>query len=240
VCFSSQRKIALLAESSQYIKVLSFAKVYEGNIEMSFEFLSLETIQQFARDYGYWAVFLGILLENLGVPLPGETITIAGGFLAGSGELNYWYVLASAIAGATVGGNFGYAIGRYGGWPLLLKLGKIFRFREEQLFDLKQKFSENAAKAVFLGRFIALLRIFASPLAGIAEMPFLQFSFFNILGAASWASVMVSLSYFLGQVVSLEKLVAWAAQFAVVALLLTVAWIAIPIWLESRNLDKTK
>jgi membrane protein DedA with SNARE-associated domain len=240
VCFSSQRKIALLAESSQYIKVLSFAKVYEGNIEMSFEFLSLETIQQLARDYGYWAVFFGILLENLGVPLPGETITIAGGFLAGSGELNYWYVLGSAIAGATVGGNFGYAIGRYGGWPLLLKLGKIFRFREEQLFDLKEKFSENAAKAVFLGRFIALLRIFASPLAGIAEMPFLQFSFFNILGAASWASVMVSLSYFLGQVVSLEKLVGWAAQFAVVALLLTVAWIAIPIWLESRNLDKTK
>lgn len=240
MCFSSQRKIALLAESSQYIKVLSFAKVYEGNIEMSFEFLSLETIQQFARDYGYWAVFLGILLENLGVPLPGETITIAGGFLAGSGELNYWYVLGSAIAGATVGGNFGYAIGRYGGWPLLLKLGKFFRFREEQLFDLKEQFSKNAAKAVFLGRFIALLRIFASPLAGIAEMPFLQFSFFNILGAASWASVMVSLSYFLGQVVSLEKLVGWAAQFAVVALLLTVAWIAIPIWLESRNLDKTK
>ena len=207
---------------------------------MSFEFLSLETIQQLAHDYGYWAVFLGILLENLGVPLPGETITIAGGFLAGSGELNYWYVLGSAIAGATVGGNLGYAIGRYGGWPLLLKLGQFFRFREEQLFDLKEQFSKNAAKAVFLGRFIALLRIFASPLAGIAEMPFLQFSFFNILGAASWASVMVSLSYFLGQVVSLEKLVAWAAQFAVVALLLTVAWIAIPIWLESRNLDKTK
>jgi membrane protein DedA with SNARE-associated domain len=71
-------------------------------------------------------------------------------------------------------------------------------------------------------------------------MPFWKFSLFNILGAASWASVMVSLSYFLGQAVSLEKLVAWAAQFAVLALLLAVAWIAIPIWLESRNLDKTK
>ena len=207
---------------------------------MSFEFLSLETIQEFARNYGYWAVFLGILLENLGVPLPGETITIVGGFLAGSGELNYWYVLGSASAGASLGGNFGYAIGRYGGWPLLLKLGQFFRFREEQLFDLKEQFSQNAAKAVFLGRFIALLRIFASPLAGIAEMPFWKFSLFNVLGAASWASVMVSLSYFLGQVVSLEKLVAGAAQFAVLALLLVVAWIAVPIWLESRNLDNTK
>jgi membrane protein DedA with SNARE-associated domain len=207
---------------------------------MSFEFLSLETIQEFARNYGYLAVFLGILLENLGVPLPGETITIAGGFLAGSGELNYWFVLGSAIVGATLGGNFGYAIGRFGGLPLLLKLGQFFRFREEQIYDLKEQFSQNAAKAVFLGRFIALLRIFASPLAGIAEMPFWQFSLFNLLGAASWASVMVSLSFFLGHVVSLEKLVAWAAQFAVFALLLVVAWIAVPIWLESRAADKTK
>jgi membrane protein DedA with SNARE-associated domain len=61
------------------------------------EFLSLETIQSLASQYGYLAVFVGILLENLGIPLPGETITIVGGFLAGSGELNYWLVLASAV-----------------------------------------------------------------------------------------------------------------------------------------------
>ena len=60
------------------------------------EFLSLETIQALASQYGYLAVFVGILLENLGIPLPGETITIVGGFLAGSGELNYWLVLGSA------------------------------------------------------------------------------------------------------------------------------------------------
>jgi membrane protein DedA with SNARE-associated domain len=207
---------------------------------MSVELISLETIQRFAHDYGYWAVFLGILLENLGVPLPGETITIVGGFLAGSGELNYWYVLLSAIAGATLGGNFGYGIGRYGGWPLLLKLGKFFRFREEQLFDMKEQFSQNATKAVFFGRFIALLRIFAGPLAGIAEMPFWKFSLCNLAGAASWATVMVSLSFFLGQIVSLEKLVAWAAQFAILALALVVAWIAVPMWLESRTLHKNK
>ena len=71
---------------------------------MSLEFVSLDTIQELAHQYGYWAVFLGILLENLGVPLPGETITIAGGFLAGSGELSYWFVLGSAILGAALGG----------------------------------------------------------------------------------------------------------------------------------------
>jgi membrane protein DedA with SNARE-associated domain len=202
---------------------------------MSFEFLSLENIQEIAHQYGYWAVFLGILLENLGIPLPGETVTLVGGFLAGSGELNYWFVLGSAILGAALGGNFGYWIGRYGGWSLLLGLGRIFRIQEAQLLELKNQFSQNAAKAVFLGRFVALLRIFASPLAGIAQMPYLRFMFYNCIGATVWASVMVTLSFFAGQVVPLSQLVFWAAKFAGVALVLVVAWFAIPIWLESRK-----
>ncbi|MBW4497103.1 MAG: DedA family protein [Oscillatoria princeps RMCB-10] len=202
---------------------------------MSLEFVSLDTIQELAHQYGYWAVFLGILLENLGVPLPGETITLAGGFLAGSGELSYWFVLGSAILGAALGGNFGYWIGRYGGWPFLLSAGRIFRVPEEQLQKLKTRFSENAGKTVFVGRFIALLRIFASPLAGVAEMPYLKFTAYNLAGAAAWASVMVTLSFFAGRILPLEQLVSLAARFAAVALLLATAWIAVPLWLESRN-----
>ncbi len=200
------------------------------------EFVSLETIQEIAHQYGYLAVFLGILLENLGVPLPGETITIAGGFMAGSGELSYWMVLGCAIAGAALGGNFGYWIGRSGGWPLLVGIGRIFRTDEKKLIELKTRFSENAGKTVFVGRFIALLRVFASPLAGVAEMPYLKFMAYNLAGAAAWATVMVSLSFFAGQIVPLEQLVAWAAKFAFAALLLAVAWIAVPIWLESRQI----
>jgi membrane protein DedA with SNARE-associated domain len=149
---------------------------------MSFEFLSLETIQEIARQYGYWAVFLGIALENLGIPIPGETITLVGGFLAGSGELNYWIVLASAIAGAVLGASGGYWIGRLGGWALLLRVGRFFRITEEQLTDVKTQFSENAARAVFFGRFVAFLRILASPMAGIIEMPFPQFMLYNLAG----------------------------------------------------------
>lgn len=70
---------------------------------MSLELIPLDTIQEIARQYGYWAVFGGILLENAGIPIPGETITLAGGFLAGSGELDYWWVLGSALAGAVIG-----------------------------------------------------------------------------------------------------------------------------------------
>jgi membrane protein DedA with SNARE-associated domain len=202
---------------------------------MSFELLSLETIQEIARQYGYWAVFLGIAIESAGVPIPGETITLVGGFLAGSGELDYWFVLGTAIAGAVIGDNFGYWIGRVGGWRFLLKFGRFFRISEEQLLEAKTQFSENAARAVFFGRFVALLRIFAGPMAGIAEMPYSQFIICNLAGGTLWAAVMVTLSFFLGRLIPLEQLVAWVGKFAILALVIVIAWMAIPPWLESRK-----
>lgn len=202
---------------------------------MSLELISLENIQEIAHQYGYWAVFLGILLENLGLPLPGETVTLVGGFLAGSGELNYWFVLASAAGGAILGGICGYWIGRYGGLPLLINVGQFFGIKEERLEKVQGEFSQNASKAVFVGRFIALLRVVASPLAGIAQMPFLNFMVYNVAGAVTWASVMVSLSFFAGNLIPLEELITWIAKFGVAALLLVVAWLLVPIWLESRQ-----
>jgi len=202
---------------------------------MSFEFVSLEMIQKLAHQYGYWAVLLGILLENTGIPLPGETITLVGGFLAGSGELDYWLVLGSAVIGAVLGDNFGYWIGVYGGWPLLLRLGRFLRIQEAQLQDVKTRFSDSAARAVFLGRFVALLRIFAGPMAGIAGMPYGQFLFYNSAGAILWASVMVTLSFFAGQIISLEQLVVWAGQFAFIALGLVTAWVSASLWWEFRK-----
>lgn len=202
---------------------------------MSLELISLENIQEFAHQYGYWAIFLGILLENLGIPLPGETVTLVGGFLAGSKELNYWWVLSDAVGGAVIGSTCGYWVGKFGGWPLLLRLGKFLRISEERLLNVKNKFSENASKTVFFGRFLALLRIFAAPLAGIAEMPFGKFFLYNLAGATAWGTVMVTLAFFAGRVVSLEHLVTWVSQFAIAALLIIVALIAVAIWLESRQ-----
>ncbi len=199
------------------------------------EFLSLETVQALAHQYGYLAVFVGILLENLGIPLPGETITIVGGFLAGSGELNYWIVLACAAIGAFIGGICGYFVGKYGGWQLMLGFARIFRVQEVQLEEIKTKFSENSVKAVFFGRFIALIRIFTSPMAGVVEMPFGQFLAVNLAGAVTWAGVMTTIAFFVGKVVSLEQLLGWVSKFAIIALGIAIAWIVVPIWLESRT-----
>jgi membrane protein DedA with SNARE-associated domain len=199
------------------------------------EFLSIETIQELARQYGYLAIFIGILLENLGIPLPGETITIVGGFLAGSGELNYWFVLASAMTGAFIGGILGYYIGKSGGWKLMLGVCKLLRIQEVRLEEMKTKFSDNAVKAVFFGRFIAIFRIFANPMAGVVEMPFGQFLAVNLAGSAAWASLITTLAFFVGKVVSLEQLLAWVSKFAILALLIAISVVAIPIWLESRS-----
>lgn len=206
---------------------------------MSLELIPLETIQEIAHQYGYLAVFGGILLENTGIPIPGETITLVGGFLAGSGELDYWWVLGSALVGAVIGDNFGYWIGYYGGWSLLTRVGRLFRLKEEQLIEVRERFAENAAKAVILGRFIALLRIFAGPLAGTARMPYFKFLLCNLVGAGLWASVTVSAAYFAGRLVTLEQLMAWAAQSALVVVALLVGWVAVTYWLEHRNVAKS-
>lgn len=202
---------------------------------MSTELFSLDILQEFAHLYGYWAVFFGIALENMGIPLPGETIVIVGGFLAGSGELNYWWVLASAIAGAALGDNFGYWVGRSGGWQLLVKVGKFFRIEEEQLEQAKDRYSRNAAQAVFLGRFVTILRIFAGPLAGITKMPYQKFLFYNFSGAAVWSTTIVTLAYFLGNVVSLEQIIIWFSQAGIAAFALLIALLGIIFIWEYRQ-----
>ena len=202
---------------------------------MSLEIISLDNLQLVANEYGYWAVFLGIVLENMGVPLPGETITLIGGFLAGSGDLDYWYVLGSASTGAFLGGNFGYWVGYWGGWSLLLRVGQLFRLQEKQLLDIKEKFGENATNAVLLGRFVVLLRVFVGPLAGLAQMPYRIFLIYNFIGSVAWALAMVSLAYFVGRLIPLATLVSWVAQFAVFALLIVAIWIGAMGWLENRQ-----
>ena len=202
---------------------------------MTLELISLDHIESLAQEYGYWVIFLGIMMENAGLPIPGETVSLVGGFLAGNDELRYWYVLGAAIAGAVLGDNFGYWVGYWGGWPLLQRVGKLFRISDVRLETVRQQFSDNAPKAVFLGRFIALLRIFAGPLAGTVRMPYSWFLFCNLAGATLWASVMITLAYFVGRIVALEQLITWVTQFTVLALLLVIAAIATTIWLETRS-----
>jgi membrane protein DedA with SNARE-associated domain len=195
---------------------------------MTTELISLQTIQDFAEQYGYWAVLFGILLENAGLPLPGETIVIVSGFLAGGGQMNYGGVLACAIAGAIIGDSLGYWVGYHGGWPLLLKIGALLRIPEAKLVDLRNRFSHNAARAVFLGRFIALFRILAGPMAGIAQMPYGKFLIYNSAGAAVWAGVTITIAYVAGHIIPLEQLVGIMGKLGVGIFGVFALWLGLP------------
>lgn len=197
--------------------------------------ISLDFIEEIARQYGYWAVFLGISLENAGIPIPGETITVVGGFLAGEGELKYQGVLSCAIAGAIVGDNFGYWLGKWGGWSLILRVAKLFQVETVRLEAVRAQFGANADKAVFFGRFIALLRIFAGPLAGISGMPYGRFFLCNAAGAIVWAFAIVTLAFTVGQIIPLEQLLEAIAQFGFWALVTIALIFAAVRWFESRR-----
>jgi membrane protein DedA with SNARE-associated domain len=200
---------------------------------MSFDFISLEAIQNLAHIYGYWFIFFGIMLENAGIPIPGETITLVGGFFAGSGELSYVLVLACATSGAIIGDNCGYWIGRWGGIEVLEKIGKLFRLRHEDIARAREKFIGNADRAVFFGRFIALLRIFAGPMAGLSGMPYGRFLFFNAAGAIAWSLTMTGLAYFAGSFIPLDRLVGYMTQFGILLFLAVATWLAVSPLLRS-------
>ncbi len=200
---------------------------------MSLELFSLETIQEWAHQYGYGLVFFGIMLENAGIPLPGETITLVGGFLAGSGELNYSLVLTSAVGGAILGDSFGYWLGRWGGMGALEKIGKLFRLPLAELEEARERFRGSADRAVFFGRFIAVLRIFAGP----SGMPYGRFLLFNALGALLWGTIMVTLAYFAGRFISLATLVTLVIRVGLIGFGLVVVWFG-GNWLYKKLINR--
>jgi membrane protein DedA with SNARE-associated domain len=153
----------------------------------------------FLDNYGYWTVFFGILMESAGVPLPGETILIFAALFAGTThKLSILDVALVAAIAAIVGDNMGFALGKFGGCPLLERYGHVFRIDKETIRKGEALFRRYGAAAVFFGRFIALLRFLAGPLAGILKMAWPRFLIFNALGAVAWVGVVTSLAYFLG------------------------------------------
>ncbi|HTW43011.1 MAG TPA: DedA family protein [Solirubrobacteraceae bacterium] len=148
--------------------------------------------------FGYPLLFLLVMSEAGGVPIPGETSLIAAAVLASQGKLNIALVVGLAAAGAIVGDNLGYAIGRKGGRWLLQRPGAFRRQRQEVLRVGEPFFETHGPKAVFFGRFVLGLRVWASWLAGATRMHWRSFVFWNALGGICWASGVGLVAYYLG------------------------------------------
>ena len=198
------------------------------------ESLDLQQLQELLSRWGYGVIFGGMLLENAGLPLPGETITLVGGYAAGSGQLNLLGVMGAAASGAILGDNIGYWIGRRAGWPLMERLGRLLRISPERLEKLQEGFRSNAGKAVLLGRFVAVLRVLAGPMAGAVGMPYRRFLLCNSLGAVLWSGSMVSLAWLGGRWLPLEQLLSGVVKFGIGALALLLISLAVPALLERR------
>ncbi|MGC4974708.1 DedA family protein [Streptomyces sp. DT199] len=182
----------------------------------------LETVPAVAV---YALVGLVIGLESLGIPLPGEIILVSSALLASQhGEIDPVVLGASATAGAIIGDSIGYAIGRKGGRPLLAWLGNKFpkHFSEGHIATAERSFEKWGMWAVFFGRFVALLRIFAGPLAGVLRMPYWKFLIANVLGGIVWAGGTTAVIYYVGIVAeSWLKRFSWLGLVAAVLVGLT-------------------
>ncbi len=149
--------------------------------------------------YGYWAVAAVLLLENAGAPLPGETVLILASFLAYSEhELSLPWVIVVGIVATTVGGEFGFALGRHGGRPLIERYRDVFHINAETVERGDRLFERYGAATVFLARFIFGMRVLASLLAGALHMSWRKFSLFNFLGAAVWVTAICGAGYLFG------------------------------------------
>ena len=206
------------------------------------EFLSTANLEDLLNTWGYGVVFAAMVLESAGLPLPGETVTLLGGYAAGSGHLNLAGVIAAASSGAMVGDSIGYWVGRRAGWPLLLRVGRLLRQSTGQMETLRIQFLNHAGKSVLLGRFVAVLRVVAGPMAGAVGMPYGRFLLCNCTGAVLWATTMVSLAWLGGRWIPFQRMVEGVLEFGIGALVLVALIVAVPkllSWWESRLLDRS-
>src|SRR5579859_413995 len=192
-----------------------------------------ELFRHFFREYGYWAIGAALLLENAGIPVPGETILLFASFLAFSeGRLHLPLIILVGTVAATLGDNLGYFIGNRGGRPLLERYRKLFRIQPEMIARGEQLFQRRGALTVFLARFIFGMRIITGPLAGVLRMPWKRFVLFNFLGAASWVTVISCAGYFFGS--QWERLMRIFKNANIIIFVL-IAGAVLLHWLRSRR-----
>ena len=159
------------------------------------------SITTFVEHHQQWALlvmFALLGLESFGLPVPGETALIACSVLASQGSLTLAAVIAVGVTAAIVGDNLGYWAGRKGGRPFLERHERTRRYADRYLSRSERFFERHGGKAVFLGRFVAVLRVTTAWVAGMSRMHWWSFLAWNAAGGLVWATLVCLVSYFLG------------------------------------------
>jgi membrane protein DedA with SNARE-associated domain/membrane-associated phospholipid phosphatase len=194
--------------------------------------------------FGYAVVLVGIFFESVGIPLPGETVLLAGGFFARQGSLQLWKVIVFAIIAAVLGDNTGYWIGRRAGRGLLERHGRKVGITPERLQVVEQFFARHGSRTVLFARFISGVRVLAAITAGIAGIKWRRFALFEACGAVLWSIAVAAAGYWFGA--SWHVIGRWigraglfAIAVAVLALLLRLARRQGQAWTAGSWLPRT-
>ncbi|MGA1988443.1 MAG: DedA family protein [Candidatus Sulfotelmatobacter sp.] len=193
----------------------------------------LEFLRNAVVHYGYWAVGAALLIENAGIPVPGETVLLMASFLAYSEhDLRLSWIIAVATLAATVGDNLGFVLGYYGGRPLLTRYQAAFRIRDRTMARGESLFARYGAVTIFFARFVFGMRIIAGPMAGVLRMPWKKFVVFNFLGAGLWVTVISGAGYLFGQ--HWGRLVRVVQRFDIGVAIVALLVVAIVVWRQRR------
>jgi membrane protein DedA with SNARE-associated domain len=187
----------------------------------------LHSLEPALDRYGYLAVAAFVLLEDFGVPVPGETILILGAVYAGTGRLSVVLVALIGFLAAVLGDNIGFAVGRLGGRPLIERYGGYLLITPARLVVATGFFERHGAKVVVGARFIEGLRQANGILAGIARMHWARFLIYNATGAALWVAVWTSIGYVSGSHIAAVygAVTRYEAYLAIVIAVVLVLWL---------------
>jgi membrane protein DedA with SNARE-associated domain len=192
-------------------------------------------VDLFAR-YGYAVVFLGVFLENTGLPVPGETTLLAGAALAHFGRLSIAWVVVTAIVAAIAGDNLGFYIGRNGGRRLAERYGGRFGLTPARLAEFDRFFERHGPKTVFVARFVTGLRVVCAVLAGASGLRWPVFVFYNATGAVVWCTTIAAAGYALAN--SWDTLEQWVGRTGLILAAAVVAFIIVA-WRRSRRTSQS-
>ena len=191
-------------------------------------------VDLFAR-YGYAVVFAGVFLENTGLPVPGETALLAGAAMAHFGRLSLPWVVVTAAAGAVLGDNLGFFIGRRYGRGLVERFGSRLGLTRKRLKQFDRFFDRHGGRTVFIARFVTGLRVFGALLAGASGLRWPTFILYNAAGAIAWSTAIAIAGYSLAY--SWETLERWIGRSGLIALAVVAAIVGFSVVRARRKND---
>jgi membrane protein DedA with SNARE-associated domain len=197
----------------------------------------LHSLEPALNKYGYAAVIALVMVEDFGVPVPGETVLILASVYAGTGRLNIFLVALLGFLGAVIGDNIGFAVGHFGGRPLVDRYGRYILLTPERVDRATQFFERHGGKIIVIARFIEGLRQANGIIAGISGMHWVRFVIFNALGAALWVAVWTSIGYASGpHITSVYNTATKYELYVAIGFgLLVAGWIGWHLWRRRRR-----